>query len=259
MAVTRDKKFNESMKTYFDNSSLNIPDEYPIVWNLTVSTKNTRGNNHIYKLEIPKKVKHYEIDGYTSVNGLYHESETIYREQDIPSPEELHTDFNHYFNPYSLEENGMLESFLDIFSIKYLENGDLNALINVVYYKNHIPYPYKNDSLNIDYLKEIIRDKDKEINDLMETNNEIISYRKIERKNFMIRQKLYRQQIQKMEKKMRELYNQKEQKDECPVCYEVIKNENLVLSECCHFICGTCYEKCESCPMCREIYMKKQK
>jgi hypothetical protein len=140
------------MRTYFENSTLNIPQDYMIVWNLTLNTKNTRGNTHTYRLEIPKEVKYYEIDGYMSKNGVYHDAETIYREQDIPTPDELKTDFNNYFKSYCFEENNMIESFLDIFNIKYSEKGDLNALINVVYYKNHIPYPYKNQTINGEYL-----------------------------------------------------------------------------------------------------------
>jgi hypothetical protein len=38
---------------------------------------------------------------------------------------------------------------------------------------------------------------------------------------------------------------------ECPVCYTQILGEKLVITDCCHYICSTCSEKCTRCPLCR--------
>lgn len=236
---------------------MNIPDDYPIVWDLRYTAKSYHRNSHGYILEIPKKVKHYEIDGYTSVNGAYHEKQTIFRQQDVPTPDEIKNDFNRYFEQYSFEENGVVESCVDMFNIRISEGGDLQAFINVIYYKNHIPYPYKNATMNIDYFKDMLLEKDKEINELLELNDEIKEISRREKRNFAILNSIYKKQISQMEKKMRDLYKQTGESEECPVCYVGMDSENLSITNCCHFICNDCYKKCDNCPMCREVYMKK--
>ena len=45
--------------------------------------------------------------------------------------------------------------------------------------------------------------------------------------------------------------------DECPCCFENITNQNIVVLECDHLLCGACIKKIininNKCPICREI------
>ena len=43
-------------------------------------------------------------------------------------------------------------------------------------------------------------------------------------------------------------------RQDCPVCYEEIEPEKLIVPLCSHIICDTCVRKCDSCPLCRDTY-----
>jgi hypothetical protein len=74
---------------------------------------------------------------------------------------------------------------------------------------------------------------------------------RIERRNTEAK---YRAIIEKLQKKFAEYYSEKESKDECPVCYEIINADKLKVPGCCHTICTDCAGRCDNCPICRESY-----
>lgn len=41
---------------------------------------------------------------------------------------------------------------------------------------------------------------------------------------------------------------------QCPVCYETIEPDALIVPNCTHMICDTCVRKCDNCPLCRDKY-----
>jgi len=44
-------------------------------------------------------------------------------------------------------------------------------------------------------------------------------------------------------------------KPECPVCYFELTVENIIIPDCTHEMCKSCYTKCTNCPICRgELY-----
>lgn len=58
-------------------------------------------------------------------------------------------------------------------------------------------------------------------------------------------------------KKVKELYENQEHKEQCPVCYDKIESKNLYVPGCAHFLCHSCAEGCihstGRCPLCREL------
>ena len=58
-------------------------------------------------------------------------------------------------------------------------------------------------------------------------------------------------------KKVKELYENQEHKELCPVCYDKIESKNLYVPGCAHFLCQSCAEGCihstGRCPLCREL------
>lgn len=63
-------------------------------------------------------------------------------------------------------------------------------------------------------------------------------------------------------KKVKELYDNQEHKDQCPVCYDIIDSKNLYVPGCAHFLCQSCAEGCVHstgrCPLCRELIVSTE-
>jgi hypothetical protein len=58
----------------------------------------------------------------------------------------------------------------------------------------------------------------------------------------------------------RKLYETHNIKNDCPVCYEVIKPSALMMPACGHYICKSCIVKCKGkCPICRACYNRYDK
>ena len=53
------------------------------------------------------------------------------------------------------------------------------------------------------------------------------------------------------------LYKERGNYDECPVCYENMKETTFVMTNCCHTLCNDCHSKCVFCPICRDTYIDK--
>ena len=51
------------------------------------------------------------------------------------------------------------------------------------------------------------------------------------------------------------LYLRGSKKEECPVCYCDLHQDNLELPICTHGICKSCFTKCDKCPLCRTSYL----
>jgi hypothetical protein len=58
----------------------------------------------------------------------------------------------------------------------------------------------------------------------------------------------------RMQTKFRAMYAAEKKYEDCPVCYDTIVPEKLIIPGCFHYICVSCVVKCESCPMCRDDY-----
>ena len=244
---SRHEKFMETLKYYINNTKIinTYDNEFECV--ISSLTTNKRLNSQMYKLTIPKKVKYYEIDrrGRTP--------EIVYRNQDLPTVRELENDFDNYFSPYRLLENLVMKSYITIVNLNLSDEG-LVGFINVFYYKNHIPFPNNQISINMDYFNARLIAKDDEIDGLMDKLDESYSNKILQKKKFAKREREYNEKIRNMEKKIRQLYSEKAEKEECPVCYECLDTNEMIIPDCLHNICTSCCYKCDECPLCRAQY-----
>lgn len=269
MTTTRNDKFKEAFSNYVENSSINLDslDLPPLSWNIDLITKNTKENYHHYTFEIPRKVEQYIVDAHHDPNGGLIEQKIVYRSQHLPNIEKLQKDFYNYFEPFVLKKRNILVSYTDIQNIELTENG-LRGEIIVLYYKSHLPYPYQNTSVNINYLtdninyltdnitylKENIERRDKYIQELqgyiLNMSNTNIRMEKM-----LENERLFHDEYRKRtEKKIHSFYLEKKVFDDCPVCFEKILPEMMYISTCFHNICLDCSSKCKNCPLCREPY-----
>ena len=58
-----------------------------------------------------------------------------------------------------------------------------------------------------------------------------------------------------IQKNISNLYALNTKLDDCPVCMEPIEKNNLYVPICFHNICMTCAERCNKCPLCREVFV----
>jgi hypothetical protein len=251
--ATRNDKFKEALSIYFENSNLNIPSLEPLVWNVEVITKNTKENYHQYTFEIPRRIEQYVIDEHHDPSGCLIEKEIVYRCQALPNIEEFEKDFYNYFEPFFIKKGNIVVAYTDLQNIELTANG-LHGEIVVLYHKSYLPYPYKNNSVNINYLTDKIRRRDEDIYEmqeyLFEINNNI---KKMKKK--MIHDNFFHDEYRRRtEKKIRSFYSEKGVYEDCPVCFEKILPEMLYISTCFHYVCLECSPKCNSCPLCREKY-----
>ena len=162
-------------------------------------------------------------------------------------------DFDTYFSPFRLVENLILKSFIKIENFKLVEEG-LVGFINVQYYKNHIPFPSGKISINIDYINAKLFEKEDEIDELLFKLEESYNNKIQQKRRFAKSERMYNEKIRNMEKKIRQLYSEKTEKEECPVCYECLDTTEMIIPDCLHNICKSCCYKCDDCPLCRLPY-----
>ena len=260
--LTRDQQFRESFIDFLvETEDSCFPDLKE--WKLECLTKNKTSSLHEYRFQIPKKTIIFTIDAHTDANGVQHPAESIEGEQTIPTLYDFYNQFHRYFDPHVLKQFNSIVSYTSLVSENYNENGDLVAEIVVCYYRSFLPYPSKHKTY--EQLQEKCDHLSEENKYLSDTVNEYIVV--LESKNKKIKKlkervkeinadatvKL-RETIHNMQKKIRECYEELRKEEDCPVCYECIKSSNLMVPSCCHYICGTCYDRCDSCPICREVF-----
>ena len=228
--LTRDQQFKLCFGEFMENTcDIYYPDLKE--WSLQDLTKNKSSSLHQYQLKIPAKCIIYTIDSYTDpITNIRQPGAVVEGDQEIP----------------------------DI-----TDKGELEARIVVCYYKSYLPYPSKNKtSEQIQERCNFLESENTILNETIFDLNYINSTRgnKIKQLNKrLIESKAdsvikIRTTIDKMEAKIKELYKELGKQDECPVCYECIKIEELVAPGCCHYICGDCYDRCDICPICRDKY-----
>lgn len=251
--LSRDQQFTAS----FNDFMVFMQNEYPNLkkWSTYCTTKNKSSSVHEYTLHIPKQTILYTIDAHTNgVTGQQVESEVVMEDQDVPDTDTLHLFSNDYFLDFDLVKLGKVLSSTNITHIKIDGKGDLNAIIQVKYYRSHLPYPTSDQQLKaqcafleagIKVSNGAVLIRDKEIRQLKRqlNTNRVDSVLKM------------RETVHKMQAKIRECYKELNKAEECPVCYECIKSEELMVPACCHNICDGCFDRCDTCPICREEYV----
>lgn len=262
--LTREQLFYKAFGLFMENKMSNL------YYEITAHTENKQKNTQIYTMTFPHAVEAGVHD--RTVNGVRTE-EIIYHEQWIPPSESMVKEFNHYFDYYCLHETnnrGIRLSYMfiqpDFSSEEDDESHCAKYKISVVYYKSHKPFPvsdfnnYSDTGVNneIVELKSTIRmleethyNSQRRISHLRDILYDERNHRK------ETAQKLHRlayDNHSRMENHIRGMFKAYNIEHECPVCYEPIESDKLVVPSCCHYICTTCLPKCKNCPLCREKY-----
>jgi hypothetical protein len=260
--LTRDQQFTAS----FTDFLVCLKNEYPDLNKMAFfcTTKNKSSSVHEYTLHIPKQTVLYTIDAHTNVlTGEQVEREVVMEDQDVPDDDSFRTFIDDYFGDFYLKKGEKFLSDVSVTDINIDAKCDLIAKIQVKYHKSYLPYPTKSQSPQ--QLKEQcaqLKLTNRELEVELQASTEVVmaqskEIRRLKRRLNTIRVdsvlKL-RETIHRMQAKIRESYEELKKADECPVCYECIKSEELMVPGCCHNICTGCFDRCDSCPICRDEY-----
>ena len=264
--LSRDQLFQKSYNDFMVSiSDLYYPDMKE--WKLEGKTPNKNQTVHTYKFTIPRKIVLCEIDAeYIDENGVKQQPGVMYTDQQVPELRCFVGNFGSYFNTYALERDDRIISFTALNNPLINEEGNLVSDIIVCYATSYIPYPTdqlsnKQTEERCKQLEQHAKNMEQEIHEL--TNIVHMQDRKLIRIKRIMRHKEFKfnnqlgNTIYRMQEKIRELYDKLGEKaqEDCPVCYEKIDTNGLVVPGCSHFICAGCNERCNKCPICREDYV----
>jgi len=251
MAKTRDEKFKLVFDSFVKDT---LGFENYVLEN---RTKNKTESHHIYTFVLYNP---YILIEFTDDEYYFRQKFT-----NIFRPHELSTTYISDNNENDFYVHRL--SYVDIVEYKMNENnGNIEGKICVKYHKLHIPYKVIEDPTffeqkylhllksydHIYTLNDHLTNNIDELKDeLDETLNEIRNLNK----RFIWRQKKYKLYEKNLQNKLRDFYSQLSDKEDCPVCYEKLETEHLVIPHCAHFICDSCSHRCDTCPICREKYV----
>ena len=258
--LTRDQQFQESFTDFMEGvTALYYQDLKE--WSLECETANKTASTHEYAFKIPQKVVEYSIDAHVDPLGQAHPPETVYGDQQVPSIPDFLTHFHSYFDAYILKH---FDSMLSYTSIIQVNNNDgFTGKIVVCYYKSHLPYPSKKKTF--DQLQQRCAHLEQENKHLAETVGDFSEMTSVQHRELKkLRRRVnkihldsvlkLRETIHKMQAKIRGYYEKSNKPEDCPVCYECIPSDKLMVPGCCHYICSGCHDRCDACPICREEY-----
>lgn len=260
--LTRVEQFTRSFGEFMNSKFSNIND-----WTLNPKEKYKNQCCHMYDFKIPENYDMFYIDiSRRDENGVQiRETVPHYDIQALPLNNEFKQVFKEHFSAYYLKQQRKILSYSIIRSITIDESGDNKyfiATIEVRFYKDNLPFPYKKslDELSIDEIrlkyKQLEKDKDMLVTQIDEQES---FAQHLYIKNVRIKKVVETKtnHIEKLTAKIIQNYKENGICQECPVCYESMKPEKLKVPGCCHLICSDCESKCNSCPLCREDYLHK--
>ena len=273
MAKTRDDKF----KLVFDSF---IRDTIGVdKYNLENLTKNKTENTHIYSFTIHSQIK---IIGYIDRNGLNennNENLKPIEHQYIPNEETVRDQINEKFGPYEFTKTYISYgtarpyttrlSYVDIDRCHINDNNGITGKLVVIYYKSHIPYEVQEDDREFEkkYLNLLRRfnkleDENMELSDNIDDLNEDLHTTKRQvrnlRKRMIKEEELHLRHEKNFKNKLREAYSKEDILEDCPVCYEQLSMDTLIIPNCTHSICNSCQPRCDVCPICRTDYLEDE-
>lgn len=242
MKKTRDELFRKSFDIILqDFCEMRHMNTYE--WSLKrISRK--QGALHKYKFVIPRSYLQYVTSQYTDQEGFLHPVEEVYTYQFPPEPTAFVLNMNAYFANHYVRMDDVVVSYVKMEHIPNPESFDFVASIEVKYVNGLLPYPIPPTDLELaNQTIEKLTEKmvSFKINaECMENN--------IRNKEIQLKSKTT--MLHRMKDKLKEQYKRNDP-DDCPVCYIPIPCENLVITDCCHYLCSNCSEKCARCPLCR--------
>lgn len=258
---TRHDKFYHALSEFMDTYSsylCNLDDNYPGIkdWNIENKTTSPNCNLHVYLLNIPSKYVAYFIDVPYQVNGVWNEPGSVYKKNKYVL-DTISEQFEEYFNIYHKRDT-IRSPMAYVIATEIKEENDIVTCKLHVNYDNNYPLPFpvpekmmsfkeKNDKLIKDNLEYRM-----EINELESLYDELsFKYDSLKRKYTTTTKRLENNKS-RTQHKIRDLYKTIDSLSNCPVCWEPIQSDKLIVPGCCHFICDDCDKKCSKCPLCRE-------
>uniref|UniRef100_A0A6C0J0Q1 RING-type domain-containing protein n=1 Tax=viral metagenome TaxID=1070528 RepID=A0A6C0J0Q1_9ZZZZ len=264
---TREELFKHAFATFmedFEVKTNNNNKRYMITtYDLISNTTNKNCYIQKYVLKVPNQVVLGHRDVYTvddESNNIWEDEQPIYGEQEVPTIHEFIEAFDKYFKEFRLYINHRVVSHMYISNVwehKSINNEILN--LKIMYHKSHTPFPRPLTELEI---------KNKEIDRLLTLSDEYeeaieeltFNYSVLQKKIIKIKKakdtEMERNAIHytRTQKLWREMYKKINEFQQCPVCYETIEPDALIVPNCTHMICDTCVRKCDNCPLCRDKY-----
>jgi len=108
-------------------------------------------------------------------------------------------------------------------------------------------------TVKYNYLK-MLYDDQLQVTNLIEVDNCHYKRRYNSIKNDFEKTKIKLATSHRLTEVIKSLYANTNKNEDCPVCYESIDVDNLKIPICGHFICITCSDRCDQCPLCRVEY-----
>lgn len=233
MPKTRHEKFVQCFSRYAHFLHIDGID-YSLNYNLINNTDNHTKSIHSYTLHILGTMETFLNTGENIVEIL-------------PTNRQLIQNMHSYFEPYQkLTANG--RGKLSFIHISTEENDDFVSEINfdIYYYKQYLPFPAI--LTPIQELNEEISELHCELHEMEKSMNRV-------RKKYILEKERINRTQKCIQKNISKLYELKTNLDDCPVCMDPIEKNNLYVPICFHNICMTCAERCNKCPLCREIFV----
>lgn len=259
--LTRHDKFHYALSGFikkFSKFLCELDDIYPGIenWDLENKTISANYSEHTYLLHIPTKFIAYEVDVRHQVNGVWNEPGPVYRKNEFIYNALSEQFQNHFGIYYRFDGYGNNMAYTNIAEMTE-ENDIVKCKIRVQYHSRYqLPF----------YIPvEMLSEKEKNKN-LMSANKNLllevvelenlfddlsVKYERIAKK-YNANLDRTKNNNSRMQNKIRELYKQLGKCEDCPVCWEPISAETLIVPGCCHYICHGCNVNCKSCPLCRE-------
>lgn len=233
MPKTRHEKFVQCFSRYAHFLHIDRTD-YSLNYNLINNTDNHTKSIHSYTLHILGTMETFLNTGENVVEIL-------------PTNRQMIENMRLYFEPYQkLTANG--RGKLSFIHISTEENDDFVSEINfdIYYYKQYLPFPAI--LTPIQELNEEISELHGELHEMEKSMNRV-------RKKYILEKERINRTQKCIQKNISKLYELKTNLDDCPVCMDPIEKNNLYVPICFHNICMTCAERCNKCPLCREIFV----
>ena len=231
MPKTRHEKFFQCFNQNFHFLQIDDTD-YNLNYNLVNNTDNHTKSIHSYTLQVLGTMETFLNTGENVIDIL-------------PTNRQFIQSMLQLFEPFQLmTANGRRK--LSFIRINTEVNDDFVSEIDfdIFYYKQHLPFPVVLTPIEelqeeIGVLHNELHEKDKIMN-------------RVKRKYQLEKERLRKTQI-RIQRKMKQIYQGNSDLEDCPVCMDPIEPDKLHVPICFHNICLSCAEKCDKCPLCREV------
>ena len=256
--TTRIDKFTHSFQAFMDSFDPTIEK-----WDFVKDHPSNTGNYHTFTLTMPME---YSEQRTRSEDG-YIVNETLTISQQRPTDEEFRTKFDEYFDPF---RNNFRNQGVSIDMLQIDEQQTMTMQICLSMCSGY-PLPFPIPTYSGDSRYQALQMRNHALMQRYEHQNETIealenevrhlrhSRRALKNKHNEEKMKM-RERLSKNDnrliQKIKSYYNEQSEKENCPVCYEPIKAEDLYVPGCCHYLCKYCANRVKEtsnrCPICRD-------